>query len=140
MEESGAAGIRPALVEAGVQLESVGTCAEWPSIVCFSSISDELIGLLHEIRRSGIVVLALATSPAAFRAGVAWRLLHAGATDTLVWRSDGSAARQILARLDRWSAINELAANAALRIPLIGGVSPVSDPAFMSGIRRIFRS
>jgi transcriptional regulator with GAF, ATPase, and Fis domain len=86
-----------------------------------------LIARLHDIGRSGALIMALAASPTALAGGGAWRLLHAGAADTLVWSDDGSAARQIVAKLDRWNAIDELANDVIRRVPLIGSGSAWRD-------------
>ena len=123
VEESAAAGIRTALADAGLDLVSSdegGRRAERSGVVCFSSVSDELIHLLHDFKRSHVPALALAASPSSLNPRETWRLLHAGAEDTLIWSTDGSAADQIRARLDRWQIIDELATEAARRASFIG--------------------
>jgi hypothetical protein len=125
-EESGAAGIRSAIAEAGVDLSTDAPTGR-PGIICFSTITSELIALICSIRRSNALILALATSPAALSGGGAWRLLHAGAADTIVWNVDGSAARQVRARLERWTEIDDLAGDATRRVPLIGSSAAWSD-------------
>jgi DNA-binding NtrC family response regulator len=54
-------------------------------------------------------------------------LLRAGAADTIVWNVDGSAARQVRARLERWTEIDDLAGDATRRVPLFGSSAAWSD-------------
>ena len=119
MKDLAAAEIRTALVAAGLDLAH-GPVASQPGIVCFSDSGDELLDLLREARQSGIAVLALGASPDAPNPDEAWRLLDAGASDTLVWHDDGSAVLQILARLERWNTIDALSIDAARRVSFIG--------------------
>src|SRR5262245_19881414 len=132
LKDPAAAEIRTALTAAGLEL-SQGPVATQPGIVCFSDAGDELLDLLHEARQSGVPVLALsapAASTGAHNPDEAWRLLDAGAADTLVWpgdRSPGDKApdtktiiRQILARLERWNTIDALSIDAARRVSFIG--------------------
>jgi transcriptional regulator with GAF, ATPase, and Fis domain len=105
--------------------------ADRPGIVCFTDVTDELIARLHEFRRTGTRVLAVAALQTALAGGGAWRLLHAGATDTLVWTGD-AAAHQVLAKLERWSAIDGLADGVVQRVPLIG-----SGTAWRDLVRRV---
>jgi len=89
-------------------------------ILCFSEINDELLALFHQIRRRGRShVLALATHTSAVEAGGNWRLLHAGASEVLVWNKRGALA-QIQAKLGRWIAVDELAQAANGELELIG--------------------
>jgi transcriptional regulator with GAF, ATPase, and Fis domain len=103
--------VRFSLAENGIQLRRLEESAKAANgIVCFSAITDELFGLLREIRhkRSGRI-LALAASTALVSASLSWRLLHAGAAEVLTWDPEGSAARETMARLERWRTVDELA-------------------------------
>jgi transcriptional regulator with GAF, ATPase, and Fis domain len=51
---------------------------------------------------------------------MAWRLLGAGAADVLSWNSNGSTARLIRAKLERWLELDELTAMLTRRQSLIG--------------------
>jgi transcriptional regulator with GAF, ATPase, and Fis domain len=124
LKESAAAEIRTALVDAGLELAD-GPAALQPGIVCFSDTGEELLDLLRQARQSGVPVLALSASTDAPNPDEAWRLLNAGAADTLVWHNDRSCGdktivRQILARLERWNTIDALSIDAARRVSLIG--------------------
>jgi transcriptional regulator with GAF, ATPase, and Fis domain len=123
MQDPAAAEIRTALVAAGLDIAQDPTASE-PGIVCFSEAGDELLELLHEARQSGAAVLALGAS-GSHGVDEAWRLLDAGAADTLGWDGDGSPdkktiVRQILARLERWNTIETLSIEAARRVSFIG--------------------
>ena len=120
MDESAAGRIRATLIEAGLDLVPSDARTERSGVVCFASVNDELLGLLNEVRQSRVAVLAIAASPTAIAPGDAWRLLSAGAADTMVWPLDGSAADQVRARLERWTIIDELARDAARKASCIG--------------------
>jgi len=132
LDESAAARIRTAFAEAGLDFVAIDQRAERSGVVCFACVTDELLALLNDVRRSRVAVLAVATSPGAMKPGEAWRLLNAGAADTLVWPSDGSAADQVRARLDRWAIIDELAIDAARKASCIG-----AGTAWIDLIRRV---
>src|SRR5262245_37499967 len=102
MEESASATIRAALAAAGVELVEADAGAACSGIVCFGSVDEGLLSLLREVHRAHVEVLAVAASSAALSTAEVWRVLEAGAADTLVWPADGSVARQIHARLERW--------------------------------------
>lgn len=105
----------------GIRLElSEPMPTEGHGVLCFSEINNELFTLLHQIRRQHRGhVLALATNASAVEAGGIWRLLHAGASEVLVWNKRDTVA-QIQARLDRWDAVDELAQAASSELELIG--------------------
>jgi transcriptional regulator with GAF, ATPase, and Fis domain len=132
LDESAAARIRTAFAEAGLDFVATDARAERSGVVCFACVTDELLALLNDVRRSRVAVLAVAASPGAMKPGEAWRLLNAGAADTLVWPSDGSAADQVRARLDRWTIIDELAIEAARKASCIG-----AGTAWIDLIRRV---
>jgi transcriptional regulator with GAF, ATPase, and Fis domain len=132
MEESAAARIRTSLSHAGVDLVERPAGTACPGIVCFGSVTEELLALLSDAHRERLEVLAIAASPDAVNSAEVWRVLDAGAADTLVWPADGSAARQIHARLERWNVVDELAADTARRASFIG-----AGTAWIDLIRRV---
>ena len=123
--------IRAVLAAAGVQID---TDLSGPyGIVCFDNADDQLLSLLHEVRRDPRRrVLAVAASPQAVKAGTIWRLLHAGASDVLLWIGDGGTAAQFAARLQRWFEVDELARKAVSQELLIG-----ESPAWQAVVRRV---
>jgi transcriptional regulator with GAF, ATPase, and Fis domain len=80
-------------------------------IVCFSQITDELVAVLESAARKSCRTFAVAVA-VANNALPVWQLLHAGASDALTWDSEGVAAKQISAKLKRWTEIDDMA-NAA---------------------------
>src|SRR5262249_7166937 len=87
-------------------------------ILAFEQISDELFEVLHAARRNAharIIVLLLGDASLPV-----WRLLHAGASDVLIWDGASAAASQVRAKLERWSAIYQLADAASAKESLIG--------------------
>ena len=90
-------------------------------IVCFSEITGALISLLGEAsRHSGGKVIAVAAQPVALDQVSTWRLLDAGAADAISWRDGPSTAQHIQAKLERWSAVDELVADPVVGNNLIG--------------------
>jgi transcriptional regulator with GAF, ATPase, and Fis domain len=116
------AGVRSSLQAAGVRLvpSPENDSSELFGIVAFEQISGEIFDVLHGARRSGRMrLIALALPPVEAPPPV-WRLLHAGASDVLIWDEQGTAAHQIRAKLERWSDIDALAMEASSREDLIG--------------------
>src|SRR4030095_984937 len=120
VEDLAATRIRALLADSGMEIAATHSGTGQCGIICFAAVDDELLAALRECRRTRASVLAVATVPPALGPADAWRLLHAGASDTLVWADDGSAAHQIRARLDRWRTIDELAIDVARRASFIG--------------------
>ena len=52
--------------------------------------------------------------------GDSWRLLHAGADEVLSWNAKAAWAGQIKARIERWTAIDDLAESPLVRESLLG--------------------
>ncbi len=126
--------VRGALSADGIEIESN---IERPyGIVCFEKVDDELFEVLHEARRdTRLRVLAIAASSLAVETGVIWRLLHAGASDVLLWSGSASAAPQLVAKLERWFEVDELAEHAISQVSLIG-----DSPAWHAVIRKIIEA
>jgi transcriptional regulator with GAF, ATPase, and Fis domain len=122
-DESIEAEIRQALITCGVEVEMTMTAPY--GVVCFERVNEDLLALLHESRRdSRRRILAVAVSPQPIETGAVWRLIHAGADDVLIWRSDGAASAQLIAKLQRWFEVDELATEVVSRQSLVGN-SPV---------------
>jgi transcriptional regulator with GAF, ATPase, and Fis domain len=108
--------VRDALAAAGIEPVSFDNDgADHDGVVCFDHIDSELLTFIANCRHHSHAhhpcLLALAASTTALDDGGAWRLLHAGAADVVVW-TGAAAAGQILAKLDRWRAVEELTAAA----------------------------
>ncbi|HEY7335362.1 MAG TPA: sigma 54-interacting transcriptional regulator [Bryobacteraceae bacterium] len=135
--ESTEAGVKAGLEAAGIQLVACGEsdAQELFGIVAFEQIAGEVFDVLHAARRSGRArVIALALPPGESAPPV-WRLLHAGAADTLIWGEASATASQIRAKLERWSAIDTLAAEASVGESLIG-----ESPAWLASVRQAVES
>lgn len=109
--------IRSTLTDAGISVdEDMGDYG----IVCFETVDDELIAVLNEVRndpRRRVVVVG--TSTQAVDSKVIWRLLHAGASDVVLWNRQ-SAGAQLVARLRRWHEVDELAEQVSVQQSMIG--------------------
>jgi transcriptional regulator with GAF, ATPase, and Fis domain len=77
-------------------------------------------------------VLAVALSATVLAADAAWRLIQHGASDVLAWDGTPDPAGDIVARLDRWNAVDELVESPAVRARLIG-----RSACWVSILRRI---
>jgi transcriptional regulator with GAF, ATPase, and Fis domain len=100
-------------------------------IVCFAEISEELFSILA-LGGSGFrLILAVAVSPAQTAIPV-WQLLQAGASDALAWDEQGVAAKQIGAKLARWSKIDALVSEACSMGFFVG-----ESPAWRALVRKV---
>ncbi len=125
--------IRDGLAAGGIQLTSFesGRVDQY-GIVCFSQIDNGLLTFIHNFQHYPHPrVLALAASASALENGSAWRLLHVGAADVMVWNGV-SAVGQILARLERWRAVERLTAAALTQQPFAG-----ESAAWLCLVRRV---
>ena len=112
--------IRESLAAAGIQLTSFddGDFDRY-GIVCFSQIDAGLFSFIKAFRgQPHPRLLALAASAAVLQDDSAWQLLRVGAADVMIWNV--AAIDRILARLERWQAVERLAAEALGRQPLAG--------------------
>ena len=113
--------IRDGLAAAGIQVISFdnGSLDQY-GIVCFSQVDNGLFSFIRESRDNAHPrVLALAASASILENGNAWHLLHLGAADVMAWNGV-SAVGQILAKLERWHAVERLTAEALRQQPLAG--------------------
>jgi transcriptional regulator with GAF, ATPase, and Fis domain len=116
--------VRRQLAVEGVDLSAFGDASDGSpyGIVCFDRISSELLSILGAAQLRLARVLAVATSMAESALPV-WRLLQAGASDALIWDKRGVTAKQISAKLKRWSQVDDLL-DAAYAEGLVVGDSP----------------
>jgi transcriptional regulator with GAF, ATPase, and Fis domain len=133
--QSIAAGIRAGLRDAGIELAPYAGSAEVYGIICFEDVNEEVFGILHEAGcGTRQRILALAASPAICSASI-WRLLHAGAADTLGWSEEGGVGLQIRARLERWRLIDDLVAEETSLASIIS-----ESPAWRSVVRDVIEA
>ena len=117
-----AAAIQQALSSDGLHVKPFDPLrAEGHGIVCFHEINDLLLGFLRgRTRASSGRVLALACSSSQLNSRDSWRLLHTGADEVLSWNAEAAWAGQIKARIERWTAIDDLAESPLVRESLLG--------------------
>ena len=132
--ESFAAELRAALGASAIPIE---TDVLGPyGVVCFEKVDEPLFAALHEARCDPRRrVLAVTASSFAVDTGIIWRLLHAGASDVLLWASGGSGAAQLSAKFQRWFEIDELAERTVAQESLIG-----DSPAWLAVIRKVIEA
>ena len=107
---------RTAMVEclntAGIRHRVFDQSAEsGDGILCIPQISEpqasaDVCEFLRELTQNGRRVLTIQTDGAAVDTSLVWQLLHAGASDVLVWSSAADTAARIKARFERWNAID----------------------------------
>lgn len=126
--------IRAALSSRGVEIEQD---EDGPyGIVCFDQLSEDMFQILHEARCDPRHrILAVAASSEIPKADVTWRLLHAGASDVLLWSRDNSGdsgGAQLAAKLKRWFEVDDLTRQVSSDGALIG-----ASPAWYALIRNV---
>lgn len=100
----------------GVTVESFRRGApSRPGVCLFTETAPELRSFVQSMSRAGLDrVIAIACSGASRDGPGHWGLLHAGASDVLVWTDPGRVARQTQARLERWLSVERLMAESAV--------------------------
>ena len=113
--------IRAGLARAGIELTSLESCGNAVyGILGLSEIDGGLIALIRDLRSQALAyVLALAVNKSTLENGGVWRLLHAGAADVMEWQDD-SAALQVLAKVERFSLVERVTADALAKEPVAG--------------------
>ena len=123
---AGAKALLECLKRAGIcvrTLDGDGRCGE--GIVCFSRIDEELYDFVQELSRNKDgCVLAIPTANTAIDTSLMWQLLHAGASDVLVWSSGADLGERIRARLERWRAVDDLVNSPPVQAKLVGASRP----------------
>lgn len=97
-----------ALKGCGLRLQPFERGGESSGVLGFESIDDELFTILHSLRTSGrsrVIVVSLKQVDSS----LTWRLLHAGASEVLVWDDEERVSLQIRRKLERWSTVDRLA-------------------------------
>jgi transcriptional regulator with GAF, ATPase, and Fis domain len=88
-------------------------------LAVFGRIDDHLMALLRN-NSSRATVLAISTCSSALTSRDQWSLIHAGASDVLQWPSMPESADDVVCRLQRWVAVDELAASHRVTNSLVG--------------------
>lgn len=127
-------GLASALAYTGMKTRDLAPTTEagW-GILCFGEFSDDLCEVLCEVSQRGMErVLAVTVSDAGLAHEHIWQLLHAGASDVCICVDLQELARRIAARLERWSAIEQLLKSALVKQTLVG-----TSPAWRFLLRQV---
>jgi transcriptional regulator with GAF, ATPase, and Fis domain len=90
-------------------------------LLFFGEITQPFCEFVREVSRNGLVrILAITTAQAPPPSGDTWQLLRCGASDVLRWSACAEPARQVAARLERWSAVDRLVNSPLVRNNLVG--------------------
>ncbi|WP_206044659.1 sigma 54-interacting transcriptional regulator [Gemmatimonas groenlandica] len=98
----------------------------------FDEVNDEVLSRLSRLAAPGTWrVLAIAFAPFA-HPRTAWQLLEHGAADVVVWRNDSDGAREVAARLARWTDVDAIVTSDVVKRNLVG-----RSPAWLRTIREV---
>jgi transcriptional regulator with GAF, ATPase, and Fis domain len=98
------------LAAIGLSLDaSTGAIPAGPGLVLFDEVTEALRDFVRRAGDAGMSrLLALAASPSALDGRKAWDLVDCGAADVLAWNARPRIPEEVLAKLERWRAIDEL--------------------------------
>jgi transcriptional regulator with GAF, ATPase, and Fis domain len=114
------AGIISLLEASGVGLRALdGTGSGSLGLTVFGAIDDQLISLLRN-KGPNATMLAISMSGDPLTSRDQWSLIHAGASDVLQWPSTPESADDVVCRLRRWAAVDELAGSRRVTESLVG--------------------
>lgn len=112
-----------ALKQAQVTILTMPPCPAGFGIVLFEQADAALLDALRA-RCAQATVLAISASERPLPVGDMRAVLDAGAADLLAWTPDPICAEQVLARLRRWDALQQLVESSAVRRCLVGASPP----------------
>jgi transcriptional regulator with GAF, ATPase, and Fis domain len=107
------------LRRAGIDLRNPGGTVEGFGVVVFEQVDAAVLDGLRACA-NGATVLAIRISPVRPSSADVWALAQAGARDVLVWSRAPANADQIVSRLQRWNAVQELVDSPDVRNVLVG--------------------
>ncbi len=112
--------ITTAISDEGIYIRNY-TRPSGPGILVFDEMTSKLCNFLKEASREGHErILAIASSRNVIASVNVWRLLQAGASDVICWDSSIDSARNIAARLTRWSTVDQLLNSPCVKNRLVG--------------------
>jgi transcriptional regulator with GAF, ATPase, and Fis domain len=122
-----------ALVGVGVRTHPLDSdVVSGPGILFFCEVNQALCDLLRQLSRNGLErVLAVAISNTALAGESAWRLLHSCASDVFAWDHSDNPASEIVARFERWEAVDDILRSDLVRDNLVG-----RNPAWVCVLRQ----
>jgi transcriptional regulator with GAF, ATPase, and Fis domain len=108
------------------------------ALLFFSAITDDLHELIRHVSRHGATrLIAISLAQSALDDSRVWGLLESGASDVLHWCSSASnrTAKDIVARIERWHAIDGVLDSSLVRDNLVG-----QSPAWLSVLRQVIET
>jgi hypothetical protein len=102
------------------QLSDVWSSARVEHRTIFRLPRFEFTALILPVTSLLCRALTIQTGGPAASTALVWQLLHAGASDVLVWSSAADIAARIKARFERWNAIDALIQSPVVKDKLIG--------------------
>ncbi|NVD97615.1 sigma 54-interacting transcriptional regulator [Massilia sp. BJB1822] len=126
-----AARLARALAQASVAIRPTPGRPDGYGVLLFSSADAALLSKLRHLSSSACV-LALCYAPHALTPTAMWAVLAAGACDLLLCDESQSCADQVLARLQRWHAVE-----AQLASPAISGLLVGDNPCWRALLRGV---
>ncbi len=97
------------------------SCQPKPGVLIIDSYNDQVCGFLREASAGGNArILVLALKQENMTDGKGWELLHAGASDVMVWEEKADVIENLAARFERWNAVDEIFDSPIVRENLVG--------------------
>src|SRR5687768_6232927 len=113
------ASVTAALEQANLTLHPFTSQPHSFGVVVVDRMDDANLRELRVMTRSA-TVLAISTSPHCLDSAMMWQVLEAGAADLLLWSKLPAATDQVISRLQRWDALQNLIESDPVKGALIG--------------------
>jgi transcriptional regulator with GAF, ATPase, and Fis domain len=122
-----------ALPQLGIHPEPLARHAKCgPGILFLTARTPGLSRQIFELSRAGRDRVLIVADDESILGDDAWDLLHAGASDVMVWTELTDPSTTIAARLERWRIVDDLLASPEVQQTLVG-----SSPAWVSTSRQV---
>ncbi len=108
------------LYSAGILARPMPRESDGFGLVFLAGVDAAAITRIESASRRAIVLAVLFAPPVPPQQNI-WSLLHAGASDVLVWRAQPENVNDIRSRLTRWHQVQELCESPRVRQTLVGG-------------------
>jgi transcriptional regulator with GAF, ATPase, and Fis domain len=104
-------------------------------IVVFSEATPHVCDFIRQHSRNGLGLLLAVTTSQNKPNEAAWRVLQAGATDVLTWDRPQFSTSAIVARLERWQAVDAILKSSVVQGALVG-----SSRVWVSLLRQVIEA
>jgi DNA-binding NtrC family response regulator len=112
--------------EDGTDLPRIG-------IVVFDVVTERVSAFVREASRAGTErILGISTPGTALDGAPSWELLGAGSSDVMMWGGCAEPASDVVARLRRWRAVDDLVSSSLVQRSVVG-----RSPAWRSVLREV---